>query len=374
MGMNRREHSPGSLERRHGRLRRTAATGAAGLALAVGANTALEAYNIHQHPTETRTTYKNFATNLEAMREFPDTYWVIFPGAGVDTADSVESQLAPVMHRYGQSFTVAPSPARIEPDEIASQINHWVNPNHTRDDHTIRLRLYGISMGGMLAWEVGKELERDYPNIMIESVVFDSSPGSIEDVNPVIQPFVYSGAAIGEMGDLPYAIPNPLKGGPLSRFATNSANAAFSRVFRGESPIPSSDELATAWRIANGTTSTYVNDQLRIIDTFDPTSDAKSLPHAKFAYFGASRWYNDDTVNVAQAAKRYRSLIGGRQLDVYGLDGISHASADVSPTQYRRALQSFIDRSGFVDIETARKLNRASCSQTLGRVACSTAS
>lgn len=333
------------------KLKRTVTKTLAALSIFAATNTGLETYYMHERPTQTKTEYKNFTSNLEAMIYFPHTYWVVFPGAGVDFAASVESQLAPLMHEYGQTFTVEPSPVKIDPSEIASSIAARVNPDNINKDETIHLRLYGISMGGMLAWEVGKKLEQRYPNIVIDAVIFDSSPASTSDVSQTSQQFVKASAMVDSLSDLPLGIPNPLKGGPIDRFLFNTAETASARIKSHQMPF-SPDDLSQSWRLSTGVASNYLAEQMKIINTFDTSPDPHSLKDAKFAYFGAGEGSIDSVVAVDRAIDGYQRLIGSeRNLDVYRMSGTSHASADRTPKPYMRSLAEFIVKSGFASKE-----------------------
>lgn len=340
--------------RRRRRRRRVAAL-TAGAVLAFGAaNTGLEAVNRAAFPSRT-TTGVVHSDRVSAL--LPHTYWVFFPGFGIDFCPDVERALVPVTRDYGRSFCVAPSPAGLDPAEIARTVRARVAADRGGDD-PVTLYLYGISMGGMLAYDVARQLD-GHDAITVRALVFDSSPAGPESVSGAKKYVVRAGAAINRMPDLPGDVPNPLKGGPLSRFVVHATEAVAANVGRGDWPL-SEPDVRFAWYKATRVTSGGVTNQMQYIEGFYPPPDPNALPYAAFAYLRAQDPSADTTVDVLRAIRTYVDLVAPRPLAVYPIVGGSHASADTTVASYAAALRTFVRDAGLPtadDVERLRGLD-----------------
>ena len=272
---------------------------------------------------------------------FPHTYWVFFPGFGIDFCPDVERALRPVTRESGQSFCVAPSPVALDAHEIAAAVRarvtagraQWADPQAP-----ITLYLYGISMGGMIAYDVARVLDGS-DGIAVKAVVFDSSPAGPESVRGVAQVAVRGGAAVQRSPDLPWGIPNPLMGGPLSRFPGHLAEArgADAQARRA----PTLDAARFAWYKANRVVSASAVNQLDYIAGFASAGDA-ALRGPFYAYLGAADPEADRTVDVTAAAAAYRRRIDPSPLDVRAIRGGTHASANTATAAYTEALRGVV--------------------------------
>lgn len=332
-----------------GRARRRVAFVAAGALLAfVVANTGLEAANRAVFPSTTAT---GVVSSERVSTRLPHSYWVFFPGFGIDFCTDVERALVPVTRDYGRSFCVAPSPAGLDPAEIARAVRDRVSESRTDAGRHPRARrepvvlyLYGISMGGMIAYDVARHLD-GHDGITVRALIFDSSPAGPESVSGAKKYVVKVGAQINRLPDLPGDIPNPLKGGPLSRFAVHASETVAVNVGRGEWPLTAQD-AQFAWYKATRVTSGGVTNQLQYIEGFYPDKDPAALPYATFAYLRAQDPEADTTVDVRRAITTYADLVAPRALGVYPVVGGSHASADTTVASYTAALRAFVRDAG----------------------------
>ncbi|QQS02333.1 MAG: hypothetical protein IPK37_08500 [Austwickia sp.] len=344
------------VRRRRRRRPRRAVALAAGVLLAFGtANTGLEAANRAAFPSRTTT---GVVHSERVSTLLPHAYWVFFPGFGIDFCPDVERALVPVTRDYGRSFCVAPSPAGLDPAEIARTVRARVAEDRTGAE-PVTLYLYGISMGGMLAYDVARQLD-GHDGITVRALIFDSSPAGPESVSGAKKYVVRAGAAINRLPDLPGDIPNPLKGGPLNRFAGHAGEAVAANLGRGDWPL-SGQDLRFAWYKATRVTSGGVTNQLQYIEGFYPAKDPAALPYAAFAYLRAQDPGADTTVDVLRAITTYVDLVAPRELAVYPIVGGTHASADTTVASYAAALRTFVRSAGLPtadDMERLRGLDR----------------
>lgn len=258
---------------RRTRRRRRAVTATLSAMLAFGVvNTALEGANRASFPSRTAT---GLVHSDRVSSALPHTFWVFFPGFGIDFCPDAERALAQVTRETGRSFCVAPSPAVLDPAEIARAVRARVDRDRTPSEAVV-LYLYGISMGGMIAYDVARHLDgRD--GVTVRALVFDSSPAGPESVSGAKKYVVRAGAEINRLPDLPGDIPNPLKGGPINRFLVHAGEAVTSNLGRGEWPLSVVD-AQFAWYKATRVTSGGVTNQLDYIEGFYPSKDPAPCP------------------------------------------------------------------------------------------------
>ncbi|GAB78692.1 hypothetical protein SAMN05421595_2346 [Austwickia chelonae] len=303
-------------------------------------NTALEVVNRAAFPTVTTT---GVVHSDKVNTELPNTYWVFFPGFGINFCSDVERAFAPVTGLTGRSFCVAPSTARLDPAEIAAAVQARV-AEHRDPGRPVTLYLYGISMGGMIAYDVARQLDGQ-DGVVVRAVLFDSSPAGPDSVSADKRGFVALGATINRLPDLPWGIPNPLKGGPLNRALVHIGEEMIGDL--RERRLPSGlDDLRSAWYKATSVTSGGMANQFDYIQNFYPTPDPEALPYASFAYLRAQDAGADTTVDVQRATDTYAALIAPRRLTVLPVVGGTHASGDVTVQSYRAALSTFITEAG----------------------------
>lgn len=346
--MREREHPLSRCEAVYPRKRRLSRyIGGTSLAAAILLNSGLETLNSFDRPPGTAIINQEIKTEEKAKQYFPNTYWVIIPGRGIDFSADVERALAPTLHQTGQTFTISPNPDRYDPHEIASKIRSYVISAENASDQEVKLRFYGISMGSMVAWDVANLLDsRD--NIEVDGMVFDSSPGNIYDVNPFLRPIVKAQAILQSIPDPPLEISNPIKGGPINRFVIHTSEA----VMQSPTSFISPNSIQDNWRKANLVLTSQLNTQAGLIDSFDNAPQPDALPHVKqFTYIGARDYAADQIVNVETAVKSYQTLIGpNRRLSHLSIPQGSHASADRNCEAYNQAMSKYIADAGLKTI------------------------
>ncbi len=351
-GASRSAHSV--RRRRRRALIRAMAIAIAGLILL---NTGMEAFHRRSFPSVTRT-HGSPIHQAAVAALFPHTYWVLIPGFGIDFCSDVEAAYADLLHESGQSMCIAPSPVVLDPAEIAAVIRTRIDAERQSQDTPVRLRFYGISMGGLLAYDVATILAGSRANIGVDLIVFDSTPAGSDSVSGLKQIGPAWGVFVNRLPDLPFDIPNPLKGGPLSRFALHFAEVAITNAERGQWSI-SADDVSFAWYKSTQVTSRAVANQLDYLGNFRREPNPTAMPGAHFAYFRAQDPSRDDTVDVTRAIDSFRTLVAPRELHVYPIRNGSHASANVTSGSYRAALTATIQDAGILTLADIARAARA---------------
>lgn len=324
------------------------------IALFVVLNTGLEAYLRRNLPTTTQPFTPSPARQELARRYFPQTYWVFIPGFGIDYCPDVERAYGDMISDTGQSFCVAPSPVALDPNEIAGAVRARVDRGRGGPDTPVTLRFYGISMGGMIAYDVARLLRERDPSIAVDAIVFDSSPAGPASVSGIKQLGPRWGGLLNRTPNLPLGIPNPLKGGPLNRTAVHLAEALVGNLRNGRFPL-AADDVRFAWYKATRVSGDGVANQLAYIDSFYPLSWPAADDAVRFAYFRAEDPTADTTVDVRHAEQTYRRLIAPHELWVYPVPQGGHASADTTIPGYRATMRAFLSDARIPTVEDLRR-------------------
>ncbi len=311
------------------------------LAALVVLNTGLETYLRKDLPTTTQAFTPDQIGQERAQRYFPQTYWVFLPGFGIDYCPDVERAYGELINETGQSFCLAPSPVALDPNEIAGAIRARVGHGGAGPKTPVTLRFYGISMGGMIAYDVARLLRARDPNVTVDAIIFDSSPAGPNSVSGIKQLAPRLGGLVNRTPNLPFGIPTPLKGGPLNRMGVHVLEALVANLSDHRWPL-SIEDVNFAWYKATRVTGRGVTNQLDYLNSFYPPSWPPEDPTIRFAYFGAANPDDDTTVDVRRAQETYRRLVAPHELWVYPVPQGAHASADSTVAGYRSTLQAFL--------------------------------
>lgn len=324
------------------------------IALVVTLNTGLEAYLRKDLPTTTQPFTPSPARQQVAQRYFPQTYWVFIPGFGIDYCPDVERAYGDLISDTGQSFCVAPSPVALDPNEIAEAIRARVDRGRDGPGTPVTLRFYGISMGGMIAYDVARLLRERDRSIVVDAIVFDSSPAGPDSVSGLKQLGPRWGGLVNRTPNLPFDIPNPLKGGPLNRAGVHLVEAMADNVTSGRALL-SWHDVRFAWYKATRVTGAGVVNQLAYLNAFFPPDWPAEDEEIAFGYFRAEDPAADTTVDVHRAEQTYQRLVDPRPLWVYPIPGGGHASADTTVAGYRSTLRAFISDARIPTVEDVRR-------------------
>ena len=324
------------------------------LAAFVVVNTGLEAYLRQDLPTTTQPLTPDRASQELSERYFPNTYWVFIPGFGIDYCPDVERALRKLITSTGQSFCVAPSPVALDPNEIARAVKARIDERREDSETPVTLRFYGISMGGMIAYDVARLLRERDRSIDVDAIAFDRSPAGPESVSGLKQLGPRWGGLVNRTPNLPFDIPNPLKGGPLNRAGVHLAEALAGNL-TGDRTLLSWDDVQFAWYKATRVTGAGVANQLEYLNAFYPPNWPAADEDIAFGYFRAADPAADTTVDVRRAEETYERLVAPHPLWVYPVPRGGHASADTTVAEYRATLRAFISDARIPTVADLRR-------------------
>lgn len=110
----------------------------------------------------------------EAERKFPDTYTLAIGGFNVANVEGLGEAVQAVFPGYGQVAYLEEAANGLHMGDIEREVTNFIKKNNVQ-----RLRLYGHSMGGMVAIDLASRL-KDKTNL--EAIILDCTPASWEDV------------------------------------------------------------------------------------------------------------------------------------------------------------------------------------------------
>ncbi|HMH70340.1 MAG TPA: alpha/beta hydrolase, partial [Candidatus Saccharimonadales bacterium] len=113
--------------------------------------------------------------NPEATRLFPDTYTVAIGGFNVANVEGLGKTVEAILPGYGQTAYLKNSSNGIDMRDIEREALRFIKKNNVN-----RLRIYGHSMGGMIAIALAAYLKDEVG--LLEAVILDCTPASALDL------------------------------------------------------------------------------------------------------------------------------------------------------------------------------------------------
>lgn len=262
--------------------------------------------------------------NPEARRAFPHTYTLAIGGFGIADVRSVAEAAGKTLGQYSQMGYLHNSNDGFDIKDTIRQAREFIVTHEVE-----HLRLYGHSMGGMVATELAAELKDE---VAIEALFLDCSPASHHDVrdNERFGTFLLSTLDKAK-----------LHFGPGARFLMEAARP----VLDGDSDYLDICRRALARSRADGNCSNrFLQDQASYLRAFDVSSFHQDIPEEiPIFHLHPDVHSHDGTVNNETAPKRWREGLGREVIDVPVIGG-THASVRTHPEIYADTLQATIKR------------------------------
>jgi pimeloyl-ACP methyl ester carboxylesterase len=272
--------------------------------------------------------------NSEARQQFPTTYTLAIGGFNVANVKGLARSVEAILPGYGQVAYLQNSDYGLDLDDIERETINFIEKNKVE-----RLRLYGHSMGGMLAVQLGAALTNKIEHL--EALILDCSPASYKDVRGGDQ----EGARLLHTTDELW-----LHFGPGARFALETISPLlngrddFFRVCRDALGKVSSGEICS---------NRLVQSQASLIRTFN----VRAYRHAfgdetHIIRLRPEHYENDSTINNESSLPRWQNGLAHSILDV-AVEGSGHANPGQHEDQYTNALRRAAQQCDFYHGEPA---------------------
>ena len=257
--------------------------------------------------------------NPEAKQQFPTTYTLAIGGFNVSRVEGLGHAVASILPGYGQVAYLQNSTRGLDLADIEREAVRFIEKNNVS-----RLRLYGHSMGGMLATQLGATL-KDKVDVL-EALILDCSPASYRDVRGEDQTGTWVLQATDEMS---------LHLGPGARVLMETASPI----------IDGKRDFFTVCKKALGKVSSgeicsnrLVQAQASLIRTFN-ASDYRHVfgNETSIIRLRPENYEADDTVNNETSLPRWRAGLAHEVLDI-PVKGSGHANPGQHEKQYAAAL------------------------------------
>lgn len=269
--------------------------------------------------------------NPEAARRFPDTYTLAIGGFNVSDVEGLGRAVEAILPGFGQVAYLKSSTNGLDMRDIEREAVRFIKENNVS-----RLRLYGHSMGGMVAVQLGAMLKDNVDTL--EAIMLDCTPASHFDLRGNKQ----TGVKILEAADtwLP-----PM--GPGARFLMEAA----SPLMDGRDDVVTvclnaMNKVVSPRKICS---NQLVEAQASLIRTFNAAhfngtfSDVTSIIRLRPADYDA-----DGTIDNRSSFTRWEEGLGRSLLDV-PVVGSGHADPGTHREQYGAALGAAARTCHFYD-------------------------
>lgn len=271
--------------------------------------------------------------NPEAERLFPNTYTLVIGGFGVpnDRMEGLASAVNTLLSDYGQVAYLENSDTGLDMDVIEAQTVRFIKANNIK-----RLRLYGHSMGGMVATELAARLHKQVDiEIEIDAVILDCTPASYKDVKGDGQ----SGTLFLETTD-----EVSMHLGPATQDLIQIGVA----LTHGQHDILEVISHTTE-KTLKGCSTKLLQDQARFLRQFDIQKYRHVFPDSvDFIHLRPEDYNSDPTINNKTAVSRWENGLRRPVLDV-PVEGSGHADPGDHLHAYFAALYNAVKRHHLFD-------------------------
>jgi pimeloyl-ACP methyl ester carboxylesterase len=267
--------------------------------------------------------------NPEAAHLFPDTYTLAIGGFNVANVEGLGKTVETILPGYGQTAYLQNSSNGIDMRDIEREALRFIKENNVN-----RLRIYGHSMGGMVAIELAAYLKDRVG--LLEAIILDCTPASHLDLRGNKQ----AGTLLLHVAD-----ELSLHLGPAARVVMETA----SPILDGRDDIVticlnSMNKVLSPDKICpNGLLESQGSFMrtFNIADHYDVFSESTHIIELRPADFD-----RDETVDNKSSHARLESGLGRKVMDV-PVVGSGHADPGGHQQAYRAALCHAAEQCGF---------------------------
>lgn len=278
--------------------------------------------------------------NPEAQKQFPSTYTLAIGGFNVANVKGLAETVQEIFPGYGQVAYLQNAENGIHMGDIEREALRFIKENEVT-----RLRLYGHSMGGMMAIQLASQLKEKVSSL--EAIILDCTPASHEDIRGNKQ----TAAWLLQITD-----DAELHMGPITRMAMETASPLLdgrddimTLCLNAIRKVSSPDDICSN-RLVQAQAS-FMR-AFNISDFYHTFSSSTHILRLRPRDYSA-----DPTIDNETSLPRFRDGLGHIVMDVPVL-GSGHANPGGHEQSYRTSLLSAAKTCGFYDAAPSRRTSR----------------
>jgi pimeloyl-ACP methyl ester carboxylesterase len=257
--------------------------------------------------------------NPEAAHWHPKRWTFVTGGWNIPRVSPIAEAIAPSMTAFSQVAYIEDSNRDFDIEKTKAKLRAFVKSNDVREAY-----LYGHSMGGMEAIELGAHLAE--MGVFVPAIVRDCSPTSFLDIRDVKQRCA---------GVLATADDYKARFGPLVRMGIEMVI----RFTDGRSDVGRIIEDSIREIAPANCSNAFVMAQAKYMYQFDITKFSDSFdPNTKFVLLHPDKMQEDQTINNETSIIRLKAGLPNHEVIEQPVIGGGHADPTSVPDAYNRAL------------------------------------
>lgn len=247
---------------------------------------------------------------------FESSATLVIGGFGVSDTTNLATSVAPVLEQYGSIAHLEYSSNGIHMGDLVDSAKDYIDKNNIKN-----LRIYGHSMGGMVAVALAANIAKD---VELSALLLDCSPASYEDVRSQDRAGTWLLHTTDELS---------LHFGPLTRLGMEVMRP----IAKGDDDYFRICERAIN-KLSDGSCSNkLIQAQASFIRTFNPADYSGAFPDSMPILRLRPRDFNEDrTINNETSLPRWREGLNHDIVDVAVTNG-GHANPVQRPQEYATA-------------------------------------
>lgn len=272
---------------------------------------------------------------------FPDTFNFIFTGFGAMYPEKLAKSLSPTFNQYGQTAFIRYGNADINFESIADNIYDYMTHSDNQIDPSIprkdrkTVSLYGHSMGGIVAFEVGAELKKKY-DVDLCQIFLDCSPARENDVKSAFKRFL--------IGVLDISDRIGIHGGPILRGTLESLD----KISEGNITFEAMIDRLTKGLPGHALDNSTIQGQAGVIRAsyvYMQQSSSDIIGDTPVYHIAPSNPENDEVVDNVSARESWKAVV--KNLIQIDLEGTGHANPMKSQAHITRPCCSVSNKRAY---------------------------
>jgi pimeloyl-ACP methyl ester carboxylesterase len=266
----------------------------------------------------------------EAKKKFPNTYTLAVGGYNFYDTPYLATSIKDAMGKYSQVASLRQSNEGLQINDIKRKTEQFVEENNATD-----MYLYGQSMGGMIAVELGAHLVQQ--GVRVNGIILDCSPMNYMDVRDVLRGGTNILVSTDEMN---------IHGGPNIRFVIE----VLTRWQQGRRDVDRICEEALSKLAPENCSNKLIQSQASYMRQFDLNQFADAFTLAtQFIHLRPDNLDADGTIDNARSHERLRTTLKNNLVIAQSVIGGGHANPGDCHEGYTAAILESANICDFYD-------------------------